>query len=54
MALSFFKECDGLLLLEKMEAKGAGTCDWENQEAGAMFFFFFFVCSLHPSLRFCH
>jgi len=27
---------------EKMEAKGAGTCDWENQEAGAIFFFFVF------------
>jgi hypothetical protein len=33
---------------EKMEAKGAGTCDWENQEAGAIFFFFFCVLSTLP------
>lgn len=31
-----------------MEAKGAGTCDWENQEAGAIFFFFFCVLSTLP------
>ena len=36
---------------EKMEGKGAGTCDWENQEAGAIFFFFCVLSTLDPSLR---
>jgi hypothetical protein len=31
---------------EKMEGKGANTCDWENQEAGAIFYNFFFFCVL--------
>jgi hypothetical protein len=26
---------------EKMEAKGAGTCDWENQEAGAIYIYIY-------------
>jgi hypothetical protein len=26
---------------KKMEAKGAGTCDWENQEAGAIFIYIY-------------
>jgi len=34
---------------EKMEAKGAGTCDWENQEAGAIFYNFFFFVFSPPS-----